>query len=98
MFDGKGDQSGCVEVDVLAGHNVGIPSYLAGDAAADTGEGDEFASWCADPTETAVRMVVCASVCRAAVCCTAACHAVAATTAATAACRVFACRVDNGGA
>ena len=53
MCDDAGGQSGSVEVGVLAGHGVGIPSHLACGAAADSGGRGEFVRCCTDATGTA---------------------------------------------
>lgn len=49
MSDGEGDKSGSPEVDVLTGHDVGVPWRLAGGAAADSG-GEGATSSAAAPT------------------------------------------------
>ena len=80
-WDGKGGQRGSVECVVFANHGVGVPSHLAGGAAADSGGGCEgdFVRCRTDATGTA-GCVVHASTCPAAT--------AAATTTAAAACRV----------
>lgn len=85
MSDGEGGRSGSVEIEVLAGHDLGVPSHLAGGAATDSrGEG-EFVR-CRNDATGAAGCVIYASTCPTA---TAAANATAAATAtAAAACRV----------
>lgn len=64
----KGGQSGSVEVDVRAGHDVGAPLHLAGDAAANSGGargGGDFVCCSTDAIGTA-ECVGYASACHAA--------------------------------
>lgn len=52
----EGDQSGSVVIDVFAGHDVGVTSYLVGGAAADSAGADDFVRCYVGATGTARRV------------------------------------------